>query len=276
MAVEPWPAHDGAMAVARTPVAPGGGEVDIAAVATLFADRTRARVLTALADGRALPASTLAAEAGVSPQAASAQLARLTRAGLVTGERSGRHRFYRLASDRVAAILEALAAAAPVQPVRSLRQGTRAAALRRARTCYDHLAGQLGCQVTGALVDAGALVTTDGVDGTGRRAGERLSAPLATHPYRLGPRAREVLCGLGVDAAVLDGPATGRRPLLRFCLDWTEQRHHLAGALGAALLTAVEDAGWVARRPRDRALRVTPLGRDQLRDALGVVLDPAA
>jgi DNA-binding transcriptional ArsR family regulator len=264
------------MADARTPVAPGGGEVDIAAVATLFADRTRARVLTALADGRALPASTLAAEAGVSPQATSAQLARLTRAGLVTAERSGRHRFYRLASDRVATILEALAAAAPVQPVRSLRQGTRAGALRRARTCYDHLAGQLGCQITGALVDAGALVTTDGVGGTGRRAGERLSAPLAAHPYGLGPRAREVLSGLGVDAAVLDGPGTGRRPLLRFCLDWTEQRHHLAGALGAALLTAVEDAGWVARRPRDRALRVTPLGRDRLRGALGVVVEPAA
>jgi len=162
----------------------GGGDADIAMVAALFADPTRARVLLALADGRSLPASMLASEAGVSPQAASAQLNRLRRGGLIADEKSGRHRYYRLASDHVATILEALAAAAPTQPVRSLRQGTRAAALRRARTCYDHLAGKLGCDLTQTLIDVHALRSVDGVDATSRRPSDPLSAPLPEHRYQ--------------------------------------------------------------------------------------------
>ena len=267
-AAEPCRAHHGLVSAPPTT----GGDADIAAVATLFADRTRARVLIALADGRALPASTLAAEAGVSAQAVSAQLGRLARAGLLIAERSGRHRFYRLASARVGAILEALAAAAPAQPIRSLRDDTRAGAIRRARTCYDHLAGRLGCAVTAALLDREALARTDGAGDTARRAGDRLSAPLAEHPYELGPRAGEVLSRIGVDPAVLDQDGRRRRPLLRFCVDWSEQRHHLAGGLGAAVCRALETSGWVARRPRDRALRVTDRGREGLRSALGVDL----
>src|SRR5215470_11165835 len=121
-----------------------GVEADIAGTAALFADQTRARVLMALADRRALPASVLAAEAGVTAQAASAQLARLTSAGLLDVERSGRHRYYRLASPR-------------------------AAALRGGRTCYDHLAGRLGVTVTQALIDRGALVPSDGIPDGRRR-----------------------------------------------------------------------------------------------------------
>lgn len=151
-----------------------GGDLDIAAAAGLFADPTRARVLMALSDGRALAASVLAAEAAVSPQAVSAQLARLTDAGLLTVERSGRHRYYRLATGQVAAVLEALAHLAPVQPVRSLRHSTRAAQLRAARTCYDHLAGRLGVQVTQALIDTGALTAADGITDTRRRPGDQL------------------------------------------------------------------------------------------------------
>jgi len=158
MPVEVWPGHTGVMA---TVIAPGG-DVDIAAVATLFADRTRARVLIALSDGRALPASVLASEAGVTAQAASAQLSRLQAAGLLAVEQSGRHRYYRLATSQVTIILEALAQLAPAQPVRSLRQSTRAAALRSARACYDHLAGKLGVQLTQALIDRQALTPTDG------------------------------------------------------------------------------------------------------------------
>ena len=182
----------------------GGGDADISTVAALFADPTRARVLLALADGRALPASVLASEAGVSPQAASAQLNRLKRGGLIADEKSGRHRYYRLASDQVASILEALAGAAPTQPIRSLRQGTRAAALRRARTCYDHLAGQLGCDLTQALLNQQALHAIDGLDTTRRRRTDPLSAPLPEHPYRLGPDADAVLNRIGVNV-------TGRR-----------------------------------------------------------------
>ena len=252
-----------------SPAPPTAGDVDVAAVAALYADPTRARVLVALADGRSLPAGVLATEAGVSPQAASSQLARLRTGGLVLEERSGRHRYYRLASARVAEVLELLAIAAPALPITSLRQGTRAAALRRARTCYDHLAGLLGCALTQALLDRQVLAATDDVPSTIRRASDRLSAPLADHPYRLGPAAEPVLAELGVDAPTLHG-GPSRRPLLRFCLDWSEQRHHLAGRLGAALLIALDQAGWIARRPRDRAVTVTDRGRRELHARLGL------
>lgn len=250
----------------RTPRA--GGDADISSVASLFADPIRARVLMALADGRSLPASVLAGEAGVTPQAASAQLLRLTRGGLIAGEKSGRHRYYRLASDQVASILEALASAAPTMPIRSLRQDTRAAALRRARTCYDHLAGRLGCDLTQALLDHGALQASDGCDTTRRRAHDPLSAPLPHHPYQLGAHADTVLERLGVNSDHLARPSANRRPLLRFCLDWSEQRHHLSGRLGATILTTLEEARWITRRHGDRAVTLTDHGRQQLSDTL--------
>ncbi|BCJ32178.1 transcriptional regulator [Actinocatenispora sera] len=243
-------------------------------VAALFADRTRARVLTALADGRALPASVLAAEAGVTAQAASAQLARLLSAGLVTVERSGRHRYYRIAGAPVAAVLEALARISPAEPVRSLRQGTRAAALRAARTCYDHLAGRLGVQVLQGLLDRGALVATDGVRTPRRRAGDGLAQQLRNHPYRLGPAATDVFGALGVPPERL-APATTGRPLLRACLDWSEQQHHLAGRLGADLLTGLLGHGWVERPPTRRAVRLTPAGATALSRVLGVGTEAA-
>jgi DNA-binding transcriptional ArsR family regulator len=242
---------------------------DIAPVAALFADPSRARIVSALVDRRALPASGLAAEAGVSASTASEHLARLVEGGVLRVERSGRHRYYRLAGPDVAAAVEALAAIAPQPPVRSLRESTRAAALRRARTCYDHLAGRLGVAVTGALVDVGALERTDGGQGVQRAAGDRLAAPLRSHPYRLGPRAEDVFGPLGVD---LPAVLAGRREPLRFCVDWSEQQHHLAGALGAALFTAFVDADWVRPKAR-RAVQLTETGRDALRESLGVDAD---
>jgi DNA-binding transcriptional ArsR family regulator len=244
-----------------------GGDVDIAAVATLFADRTRASILGALADGRALAASVLADEAGVSAPAASAQLTKLTKAGLIDVEISGRPRYYSLTSDRVATVIEALSALAPTRPVRSLREGTRAAALRRARTCYDHLAGRYGCAVTQGLVDRGVLVASDGIADTRRRRRDPLSSQLHEHPYELGPAAEPVLEELGVD---LDAVRRGgsQRPLLRFCLDWSEQRHHLAGRLGSAVLDAFEQQEWVLRRTGHRAVTVTDAGERALRQLL--------
>ncbi|MBB5158243.1 ArsR/SmtB family transcription factor [Saccharopolyspora phatthalungensis] len=245
------------------------GDSDIAPVAALFAEPGRANVLQALADGRALPASVLAGEAGLSASAASAHLAKLRDGGLIEVERSGRHRYYRIADNRVAAVLEALAAIAPARPVRSLRQGTRAAAVREARSCYDHLAGRLGVAVTAALLDHGALAAADGIPDTRRRPGDGLSVQLSEHPYRLGPHAEPVFAALGVDLdAVRTGPS--RRPLLRFCVDWSEQRHHLAGRLGAALLSALLDSGWLARKPQQRALKLTDTGADGLHSVLGV------
>jgi DNA-binding transcriptional ArsR family regulator len=246
------------------------GDADIAYVATLFADRTRAKVLTALADGRALPAGVLAAEAGVSAQAASAQLARLRENGLIEVEQSGRHRYYRLASAEVATILEGLAAIAPAQPISSLRQGTRAEALRRSRTCYDHLAGRLGCAVNEALLARGVLERSDGESTTDRREGDRLSAPVAAHPYRIGPAAPGVLGDLGVPETALAEPASGGRPVLRFCVDWSEQRHHLGGRLGAELLATFVDAGWIKRRRGNRAVDLTDLGATELHRRLGL------
>lgn len=253
--------------------APPGGDADIARVAALFADRSRARVLAALADGRALPASVLAAEAGVSPAAMSAHLGKLLAERLVTVERSGRHRYYTLAGPQVAAVLEALATIAPAQPVTSLRQGTRAQRLRYARTCYDHLAGTLGVMITQALIDHGVLVATDGQQDVLRRPGDRLSAPVRRHPYQLGPAAGSTLTSLGVSLPDLAHDRSPR-PLLRFCVDWTEQRHHLAGSLGAALATAFLQAGWVTRQHRSREVRITAAGAAALRERLDIRLAP--
>ncbi len=248
---------------AAEPYVEVGGDVDIAAAAGLFADRTRAAILGALADGRALAASVLADEAGVSAPAASAQLSRLTKAGLIDVEVSGRHRYYHLASDRVAIVIEALSALAPPRPVRSLREGTRAAALRRARTCYDHLAGRYGCAVTQGLLDGGVLVASDGIADTRRRSRDPLSSQLHEHPYQLGAHASPVLEELGVDLDAVRRGA-GQRPLLRFCLDWSEQRHHLSGRLGAAVLDAFLEQRWVERRPGQRAVTVTDAGEAAL------------
>jgi DNA-binding transcriptional ArsR family regulator len=254
------------MAVA--PLVPRG-TADVAPVAALFADPSRARMIAALSDGRALPASVLAHESGVAASTASGHLARLVESGVLTVERSGRHRYYRLAGPEVAAAVEALAAIAPQPPVRSLRESTRAAALREARTCYDHLAGRYGVALLEALVAAGALGRTDGGTGTARRPDTRLSAPVRHHPFRLGPSAQDVLARIDIDLpALLDRPRSAR-PLLRFCIDWSEQRYHLAGALGAALLLAAEREGWIARRREGRAVDVTERGHRIVEDVLG-------
>ncbi|MHB8313998.1 MAG: ArsR/SmtB family transcription factor, partial [Candidatus Dormibacteria bacterium] len=134
------------------------GDADIASVAALMGEPARAAVLIALADGRALAASTLAAEAGVAPSTLSGHLARLVEGGLVTIEPSGRHRYVRLSGPQVADAIEALARISPTRPVRSLRQATHADAIRRARTCYDHVAGRLGVAICDALVETGALL----------------------------------------------------------------------------------------------------------------------
>ncbi len=249
------------------------GDADVAAAAALFADPTRAKILCALTDGRALPASLLAGEAGVAASTASEHLARLVGGGLVLVEPSGRHRYFRLANDSVAAAVEALAVLAPQQPVRSLRQATRAAAQRRARTCYDHLAGRLGVAVTESLLTRRALARTDGRVDPGRRAQDGFASPVAVHPYELGPDAEAVFGRLGVDLAAL-AAGSRRRPVLRFCVDWTEQRHHLAGALGAAVLARMRARGWVRPLPVARAIDITPQGRAVLADVLGVEYPP--
>jgi DNA-binding transcriptional ArsR family regulator len=159
---------------------PAGGDVDIAALASLLADPARCKVLLALDDGRALPASVLAEEAGITRQTASSHLGKLTGAGLLAVETHGRHRYYRLAGPEVGELLEQLGRLAPSRQVRSLREGTRAARLRSARTCYDHVAGRLGVAVMGNLLDREALVGGDGRYDPRRDSHDALSSPATT------------------------------------------------------------------------------------------------
>jgi DNA-binding transcriptional ArsR family regulator len=242
---------------------PTTGDADIAALASLLADPARCKVLLALDDGRALPASVLADEAGISRPTASSHLGKLTSAGLLTVETHGRHH-YRLAGPEVGELLEQLGRLAPLRPVRSLREGTRAARLRSARTCFDHVAGRLGVAVMGSLLDREALVGGDGRFDPRRDSHGALSSPGHDLRYELTETGRDFLTGIAVEMP------TGSRPLVRYCVDWTEQRHHLSGGLGRAVLDRFLSGGWVKRVPRGRALTVTDDGRSALADAFGI------
>jgi len=249
------------------------GDADISIPAALLSDPARARVLLALADGRALPASMLASEAGVAASTASEHLAKLCAAGMLSVEPHGRHRYYRIADPRVINAVEALAEISPRTPVRSLRQGTRASALRHARLCYDHLAGGLGVALMTALVATGALDGGDGGYHPESAHTDRLSAPGHDVGYKLTGRGVALLGDFGIDLAAL---RARRRPLIRYCLDWTEQRHHLAGALGGALAGRLFELDWVRHAPpASRAVRLSDAGRAGLADTFGVRLDDA-
>jgi DNA-binding transcriptional ArsR family regulator len=244
------------------------GDTDLAAVGALIGDPGRAGVLRALTDGRELPASVLAAEAGVAPSTASVHLRKLVDGGLVVAERHGRHRYFRLAGPDVARALEALARIAPQAPVRSLREGTRAQQLRAARTCYDHLAGRLGVALMRALLAGGWLTGGDGLHDPARARADRLSAPGRDLDYALTPAGRERLGELGVRL-----PA--RRREVRYCIDWSEQAHHLSGGAGRGLLDRFLELDWVRRGPVARTIHVTPAGAAALRDTFGLEWEPA-
>jgi DNA-binding transcriptional ArsR family regulator len=245
------------------------GDADIAKIGALVADPARARMLLALGDGRALPASVLADEAGVAASTASAHLGKLVDGGLLSVESHGRHRYFALAGEPVGELIEALARLAPPAPVRSLRQGTRAQAVRTARTCYDHLAGVLGTGLMQAMLDRGLLAGGDGRFDRGSRGHDRLSSPGSDLDYRVTTRGVEELQAFGIDIEEL---TSATRPLIRYCVDWSEQRHHLAGSLGAALAARMFELGWVARVKRSRAVRVSDAGREGLRETFGLAV----
>ncbi len=207
-------------------------------------------MLDALMDGSAHPAGELARLPGIAASTASSHLARLHTGGLVSYEAHGRKRLYRLAPGEIAEILEALARLAPPAETRSLQSANRDTALRFARTCYDHLAGYCGVNITQSLVERGALLPRDTV-------------------YELTASGEVLMARLGVDVVAA---RTRHRAFARACLDWSERRSHLAGALGAALADTLISRGWLARRPNDRALTVTPTGAAALRRDLGVEL----
>jgi DNA-binding transcriptional ArsR family regulator len=245
------------------------GDTDLARVGALIGEPGRARVLQALSDGRELPASVLAAEAGVAASTASAHLAKLLDGGLVAVESHGRHRYYRLAAPEVARALEALAAIAPPAPVRSLRDGTRAQAVRAARTCYDHLAGRLGVELMAGLLRGGVLTGGDGRYERGRADDDRPATAGRDLDYRLTDDGARRLRDLGV---AVDGALAGPRAPIRYCVDWSEQAHHLSGALGAALTARLFELRWIRRLPHTRAVRLSDAGRDGLAEHLGVAV----
>jgi DNA-binding transcriptional ArsR family regulator len=246
------------------------GDADLAALASVLAEPARARVLLALGDGRALPASVLATEARVARSTASGHLARLVDAGLLSVRPQGRHRYYVLAGAEVAELIEALARLAPPAPVRSLREGTRAQLLRQARTCFDHLAGRLGVALLAALIEQGLVTGGDGRHVPERAERDRLSAPGRDLDYRLTVSGRERLAALGV---TLPAPGDAGQVPLRYCVDWTEQAHHLSGAVGRALTARLLALGWLERPERGRAVRLSVTGERGLRERLGVRLE---
>jgi DNA-binding transcriptional ArsR family regulator len=201
---------------------------DIAMVASLVGDPARSNILTALMSGRALTASELAQEAGITPQTASSHLAKLEAGGLIEPEKQGRHRYYRLTGEDVAGVLEGLAGLAARAGHMRVRTGPKDPALRRARICYDHLAGDLGVQMLDSLKK------------------QRLIRQSKETMELTGEGKRFMASALQIDADTLEHP---RRPMCKACLDWSERRHHLAGTLGAAIMTRFAELKWAARDP---------------------------
>jgi DNA-binding transcriptional ArsR family regulator len=222
-------------------------DADVASVAALMGDRARCAMLTVLIDGSERPAGELAKAAGVSAATASGHLQRLVAGGLVTVRSSGRHRYYGLTGPLVAAAIEALSLISPPVEARSLRQSAAATAMAEARSCYDHLAGRAGIALRDTLLASG-LLSADG-----------------TRDFELTDRGIRFLEELGLDP---DPILRSRRMLARDCLDWTERKPHLAGALPAALLARFLELGWLDRRRNDRGLTITNLGHANL-PALG-------
>lgn len=220
----------------------------VARYASLLADRSRAAICLALMDGCAWTAGELARAAGIAAPTATEHLNLLVGAGLLTEDRQGRHRYVRLAGADVARLLESMSVAAgQPAPARSLRTVRAAADLAAARTCYDHLAGELGVRLYDAMLSRDLVTEADGVALTaaGRSWFAGLAGPEALRPSRT-------------------------RPLLRTCVDWTQRRPHLAGALGAVLHNQLVERSWIRHCEGGRAVRVTPDGEIALAGLLGI------
>jgi DNA-binding transcriptional ArsR family regulator len=210
--------------------------LDIARIASLMGDPARANMLAALSDGRALTAGELAGEAGVTKQTASSHLSRLSTGGLLVCEAQGRHRYYRLAGEDVSHVLEAMMGVANGRP--PTRTGPRDPALRKARVCYNHLAGEMGVALF-------------------RGMGRRRWLSMEEDGISLTPSGRRAFTEFGLDMDALLGL---RRPLCRACVDWSERRHHLAGSLGQALFGRFIELGWAKREKSSRVVTFSPKG----------------
>jgi DNA-binding transcriptional ArsR family regulator len=212
----------------------------LAETAALVGEPARTAMLVTLMDGRALTAGELARAAGVTPQTASGHLLRMLEAGLLALEQQGRHRYYRLASAAIGAMLETMMVATAPPPVRT---GPRDAAMRRARICYDHLAGEVAVAIADAMVARGQIL-------------------LSTEGAALTPSGRSLLNEIGVELPCCAD--VSNTVFCRPCLDWSERRHHLAGIVGAALFRAFLERQWLRPVESSRTVTITPLGRTAL------------
>jgi DNA-binding transcriptional ArsR family regulator len=212
---------------------------DIARIASLIGDPGRANMLTALMAGKALTASELAEEAGITLQTASSHLGKLEQGGLLRPRKQGRHKYFSLAGDEVAQALEALMGLAAKAGHLRTRPGPKDAALREARVCYNHLAGGMGIRLFDSMT------------------ARRFLRPHGEH-VDLTPAGADFVRGFGID---LDKLQSKRSPLCRQCLDWSERRSHLAGSLGRAMLDRIEELGWARRDPQTRVIAFSLRGK---------------
>jgi DNA-binding transcriptional ArsR family regulator len=231
------------------PVEPLLYESDFAPAAALLADPTRAAILRALLPGRSLAAGELARVAGVGAATASHHLAKLLDGGMVAVTKQGRHRYYQLAGYEVAAALEAIGLISSVVPAKSLRQSREARALAEARTCYDHLAGRAGVELFDALLREGLL-----------------SGDLSARQFEVTAAGQKKLDSFGID---IDEVRRGKRQFAGACVDWTQRRRHLNGALAAAITGRLFALGWIERGMRRRSVVVTEPGLRGLADTFG-------
>lgn len=223
-------------------------DADISIIASLLASRSRADMALSLLGGEARTAGELARASGMSASAASAHLTKLVDGDLLAVEHQGRHRYYRLKSPAVAEFLETMLTIAPVRAVSGLRESISKKQLCLARTCYDHLAGELGVQLFDKLLEQNLLLAkADGIV--------------------VQPLGETVFAEIGID---LHGLRSRRRPLAKVCLDWTERRYHLAGSLGASILENLLITGVLSKEPGNRVLHVSEQGTSYLQDIFGI------
>jgi DNA-binding transcriptional ArsR family regulator len=239
-------------------------DTDIAQAAALIADPTRAAMLRALIADRPLAAGELARLAGVSAATASFHLAKLLDGNMIAVARQGRHRYYRLAGHEVAAALEAIGLISPALPVRTLRQSREAVALAEARTCYDHLAGRAGVALLDSLLGEGLLARENS-----KSLGRTDRTDSASTRFAVTGAGARTLASFGLNVAEI---RRSRRNFAGECIDWTQRRGHLNGALAAAITAKLFEVGWIARGARHRSVLITAAGAQGLADTFGLDL----
>ncbi|MEC3621165.1 winged helix-turn-helix domain-containing protein [Bacillus subtilis] len=212
---------------------------NIAKISSLLSDPSRSSILLSLMDGRIHPAGELAYLANIKPQTASFHLNKLIEAKLISVEKHGRHRYYRLSDSDAANVIEQLLHIAPKAKVKSLKESKEKKDLHFARTCYDHLAGYVGVQMAHSLVEQGMLKKVD-------------------LNFEVTSEGALFFSKLGINE---EQQRNKRRAFARCCLDWSERQHHIAGALGNALLVRMLEEEWIVRMPKTRAIRITQSGK---------------